>query len=310
MAAKTVEIRMEHGDPNEYRTAKLQRTIFHAAAFPRGHIDQLKGKKASKLLSGSGVYFLIGPKTSRIKRDVYIGESTNLINRLRIHNKKRNHKHIWESVVVISTTNNEINSKTRYVEAELMGYKKNNRSWKVVNDNSSNYKSEDLPTSDIDFVLDFINASKVMLACLGCDFLCGSIKKSTQISSKPTVRSAGGRKGKTKFICRGLGGVYAEMTIDSNGGFVVSKGSVARGRLTDSLVPAKRSDRQRLIRSKILKKQGENYIFTKDYTFGSVSDAATQVMGCLRNGNLEWKIDGIGKTYGDWKKSNKGKAKK
>ena len=310
MKAKTVEIRMEHGDPNEYRTAKLQRTIFHAAAFPRGHIDQLRGNKVSKLLSGSGVYFLIGPKKSRIKRDVYIGESTNVINRLRIHNKKRNHKHIWESVVVISTTNNDINSKTKYIEGELMGYKKRNRSWKIVNDNSSSYESKDLSASEEDFVLEFIDASKVMLACLGCDLLCEPLKGPSQLPSKSVTQPAGGRKGKTKFICRGLGGVYAEMTIDSNGRFVVSKGSVARGRLTDSLVPAKRSDRHRLIRSKILKKQGGNYIFTKDYTFGSVSDAATQVMGCLRNGNRAWKVDGTGMTYGNWKKANKRKAKK
>ena len=306
MEAKTVEIRMEHGDPNEYRTAKLQRTIFRAAAFPRGYVDQLKGSNVPKLLSGSGVYFLIGPKTSRIKRDVYIGESTNVIKRLRDHRDKE----FWESVIVASTTNNDINSKTKYVEGELMGYKKRNRNWKIVNDKSSYYESKYLSSSEEDFVLEFIDASKVMLACLGCDFLCEPLKGPPQLSSKSATQPADRRKGKTKFICRGLGGVYAEMTIDSNGGFVVSKGSIARGRLTDSLVPVKKSDRQKLIRSKILKRQGDNYIFTKDHTFGSVSDAATQVMGGLRNGNRAWKVDGTGMTYGNWKKDNKRKAKK
>lgn len=300
MTAKTVEVRMENGDPNEYRTATLQSTIFHAAAFPRGYVDQLRGSNIPKLLSGSGVYFLIGPKTSRIKRDVYIGESTNVVKRLREHRNKE----FWESAVVVSTTNNVVNSKTKYIEGELMGYRRKNRNWKMVNDNSSSYKSDDLETSDIDFVLKFINASKVMLACLGCDFLCESFKGASQVPSKPIAQAVSKRKGKTKFVCRGLGGVYAEMTIDSNGGFVVSRGSIARGRLTDSLVPLKKSDRQRLIRTKILKKKGDNYIFTKDYTFGSASDAATQVMGCLRNGNREWKLEGKDTPYGEWKKSN------
>ena len=307
MTAKTVEIRMEHGDPNEYRTAKLHPTIFRAAAFPRGHIDQLKGK-VPKLLSGSGVYFLIGPKTSKTRRDVYIGESTNVIKRLR---EQKRSKKFWESVVVVTTSNNHINSKTKYIEGELLGYKKGNRDWKVINDNSSTYKSEDLQTIDIDFVLDFINASKVMLACLGCDFLCASPKESSQIPSKPAAQAVSRRhKRITKFICRGLGGVYAEMTIDSNGGFVVSKGSIARGRLADSLGQPKRADRRRLIRTKILKKKGDNYIFTKNYTFGSVFDAATQIMGGFRNGNREWKLDGTGTTYGSWKKANNSKAKK
>lgn len=306
MTAKTVEIRMEHGDPNEYRTARLQKSIYRAAAFPRGYIDQLKGK-APELLSGSGVYFLIGPKTSKTRRDVYIGESTNVVKRLREHRNKK----FWESVVVISTETSDINSKTKYIEGELMGYKKGNRRWKVVNDKSSTYEAQDLLENEEDFVLEFIDASKVILACLGCDFLCASPKESSQIPSKSAAQVVSRRRKRiTKFICRGLGGVYAEMTIDSNGRFVVSKGSIARGRLADSLGQPKRADRRRLIRTKILKKKGDNYIFTKNYTFASVSDAATQVMGGLRNGNREWKLDGTGTTYGSWKKANSSKAKK
>ena len=306
---------MEYGDPNEFRTAELPSSNFHAVAFPRKHIDQLKGK-VLEIFEGAGVYILIGPTTSRSKREVYIGESSRkVINRIRNHNNPKNkeYKEFWESVVIITTNNNEIISRTKFIEGELIRYEGMNRNWNIVNSNSSSYKSKNLSASDEDFVLEFIDASKLMLACLGYNLLHKSVK-STKPTSKILLRSVSEAKSRrkmtAKFICRGLGGVYAEMTIDPNGGFVVSRGSIARGRLATSLALRKKSDRQNLIRSGILKERGDNFVFTKDYTFGNVSSAATQVMGCHRSGNETWKLEGKGTTYGEWKKTKNIKVKK
>lgn len=308
--AKTVTTRMEFGDPNKYRIAELESSIFRAVAFPRGYIRQLKGKFLESV-SKSGVYILVGPMTFRGKRDVYIGESsTKVISRLRRHANpnSRDYKEFWESVVIITTNNSQIKSKTKFVEGELIRYKEINKNWKITNEKSSSYKLEDLTLSEEDFVLEFIDASKLILACLGYDFLHAPPSRSSQLPSKRVTRIVDKRK--AKFIFRGLGGVRAEMTIDQNGGFVVSKGSIARGRIAVRLMSQKKSEREELIRSKVLKKQGDNFIFTKDHAFRSVSDAATQVTGSHRNGNKTWKLEGKGITYGEWKKSNKSKTRK
>lgn len=307
--AITVKVRMEYGDPNEFRTAELPSSNFHAVAFPRKHIDQLK-RKVLETLEGAGVYILIGPSMTRGKREVYIGESSRkVINRIRNHNNPKNteYKEFWESVVIITTNNNEIISRTKFIEGELIRYEGINRNWNIVNNNSSSYESKSLSASDEDFVLEFIDASKIMLACLGYNLLQKSVKSTkptSKILSRSVSEARSRRKRTAKFICRGLGGVYAEMTIDPNGGFVVSKDSIARGRLAASLAPRKKSDRQNLIHSGILRKRGDNFVFTKDYKFKNVSSAAIQVMGCHRSGSEAWKLEGKGTTYGEWKKAN------
>lgn len=309
---ETVTVHMKYGDPNGYRTAELPSRNFHAIAFPRVYMGQLKGK-ALESLSRGGVYILVGPMTSKGKRDAYIGESSRSVNaRLRKHNNPKNkeYKEFWESAVIITTRSNEANSKTKYIEGELMRHNETNKNWSIINDNFSSYELKDLSNSDEYFVLEFVDASKVLLACLGYDFLCEPLKKSSRSPLKSASETTGKPNRITKFICRGLGGVHAEMTIGPNGSYVVSKGSIARGRLAWSMNQQKRSERQELIDSKILKEHGDNFIFTKDYAFHSVSSAATQVMGSVRNGNQEWKIDGKGKTYGEWKNLKSSRAKK
>lgn len=306
--AKTIKVRLVDGDLNEVRTAQIQSTNFQAVSLPRIRLNELK-KAELDIVSKQGAYILIGPKKSNNMREVYIGQSSSkVIGRLRQHNSSKGNefKEFWESAVVFTTTDNEVNSKTKYIEKALMYDCGRNRSLKITNDNSSSYDSDQLPTSDDDFVVDFIEASKIMLLCLGYDLLQEPFESSSENSSSNK------QKKNTKaeiFVCSGNDGVYAEMTIDANGGIVVAKGSIAKGTMTSGIRPKKKSDRKELIRLKVLKKHGDNFIFTKDHRFDSVSDAATQIKGSLRDGNKEWRLKEKRTKYGEWKKGNDIKQK-
>lgn len=306
--AKTIKIRLVDGDSNEVRTAEIQSTNFRAISLPRIRLNELNKPELS-IISKQGAYILIGPKQSNNMRDVYIGQSSSkVISRLRLHNSpsSKEFKEFWESVVVFTTKDNEVNSKTKYVEKALMYNCGQNRNLTITNDNSSSYDSDQLPTSDDDFVVDFIEASKVMLLCLGYDFLQEPFASS---SRKPSRNK---RKKNTKaeiFFCSGDCGVYAEMTVDSNGGIVVAKGSIAKGTMTRGIRQTKKSYRKKLIRLKVLKKHGDNFIFTKDHVFNSASDAATHIKGSLRDGNKEWRLKGKGTKYGEWIATNYRKQK-
>lgn len=301
--AKTIKVRLVDGDPSGVRTAGIQSTNFQAVSLPRIRLNELKKAELS-VISKQGAYILIGPKKSNNMRDVYIGQSSSkVIGRLRQHNNpnSKEFKEFWESAVVFTTIDNEVNSKTKYIEKALMFNCEENRNLTIVNDNSSSYNSDQLPTSDDDFVADFIEASKIMLLCLGYELL----QEPLSSSSESLIRSKSKKNAKAEiFVCSGDGGVYAEMTIDQNGYIVVAKGSIAKGTMTEGIRPKKKSDRKRLIHTKVLKKHGDNFIFAKDHRFGSVSDAATQIKGSLRDGNKEWRLKDKGTKYGEWKNEN------
>ena len=70
-------------------------------------------------------------------------------------------------------------------------------------------------------------------------------------------------------------------------GFLLYKGSICKLELhpgTDKL-----SQRDEMIASGLLKKQGDHYILQENKLFASVSSAAAIVLGRRANGWLEWK---------------------
>ena len=77
--------------------------------------------------------------------------------------------------------------------------------------------------------------------------------------------------------------------------FVVCKDSEAKKEVVKSCQQAIIKIRETLLKQKILKPFGDKYIFSKDYTFNSVSTAGSVVRGRSTNGWTNWK-DTNGKT--------------
>jgi hypothetical protein len=82
--------------------------------------------------------------------------------------------------------------------------------------------------------------------------------------------------------------------VDTPSGFVVRMGSKAVG--DDKVVPSMaeyiphvKDRRDQLILQGVLAADGDAFVFTQDYTFGSPSTAASVVMGRNSNGRIDWK---------------------
>ena len=61
--------------------------------------------------------------------------------------------------------------------------------------------------------------------------------------------------------------------------------------------------RDRLIREGIIKENGQNYVFTKNYICKSASEASNIIIGAASNGMLYWKTN-EGKTLGSKIRNN------
>ena len=109
-----------------------------------------------------------------------------------------------------------------------------------------------------------------------------------------------------KEVYRAEGPGYKATGLETNTGFTVLKGSLARAKTAPSMeraVPGYYRQRQALISEGVLEKTAEGYRFTADWFAGSPSAAAAVCRGSSANGLVEWK-DESGTTL----KANRKKA--
>ena len=302
---KTIIVRLLDGDQNGIQSAEIQTTIYEAIAFPRNRFEDLKTTGVD--INRPGVYILVGNSVQLRKRHAsYIGESSRSVtSRIYNHNNpnSQEYKEFWTHAIVLTSIDSKrLHFRTKYIEKELKRIGEKNRNWQIINKNNSTFDINELSDSDRDFVIDFIEESAVLVRAMSYDLFLDLPKISSNEPSNVKKAKSPKESKMVMFTCRGAGGVHAKMLVDPKGGFIVTKDSIARGRMTDGIRPKKRSDRERLIRTGVLKKRGDNYIFCSDCRFDSVSDAASQVKGSIRNGNDEWKLDGQNTTYGEWKR--------
>jgi hypothetical protein len=86
--------------------------------------------------------------------------------------------------------------------------------------------------------------------------------------------------------------------IETDKGYIVSKGSEAKKELSPSCTETYRNMRKKLLETKILIENQEKLVFTEDAIFNSPSAAANMVLGRNSNGFTEW-VNKSGKTFKD-----------
>jgi hypothetical protein len=273
MQGRTIQIFLPFGSPRGIKIAEITNRTVQAIYIPRNQLDY-----AAKRIevTNVGVYFLFGQSENDAMPVVYIGEAENCFERLKQHNRE---KEFWDSAVVFVTNNNQNQfTKTDVKFLERLSFEraqKINR-YKLNQTVPANSFVPEWRQADL---FDIFETLSILLSTLGYRLF--DEIRTAKVSNDPNIQT------NNTFYCRGKGleaiGEYSEE------GFVVYKGSQMTKTTSKSIHNYLLTNRENLIKDKIVEDHGDAYLFTKDHLFSSPSLAAAIVLGRNANGWNEWK---------------------
>jgi hypothetical protein len=270
---RTIQIFLPSGKPSGIRIAELTTRIVQAVAVPRTQLSALNTRQESEHV---GVYFLFGDAGDEAKPAVYIGQTEDLRGRLKNHHER---KDFWDTAVfLISRTHSFTQAHIRYLEWEFIRITKDAGRYRLENGNAG---SKPHVTEAIEADLkDVIDTSRILMGALGYPVL--------ESLSDPSP-STGANTDNEIYHLRNKE-MDAQMRVQDEG-YVVLKGSKAKGRLNASVKPDGfiHSTRRKLLQSGILVEEGGHLIFTENYLFKTPSGAGGLVYGGGCNGWKHWK---------------------
>lgn len=270
--AKKITLFLLDGDPSGRITAELSNWNGLTYRIPRTLIKESISREE---LQSTGVYFLFGKNPEDDEKDlVYIGEAESIIDRLRQHLAT---KEFWlESVCVFSKNLNKAHVK--YLEKRLYDLAKEANRFEL--ENSTVPARTTISEADEAEMEEFLENIKLTVHTLGY-----------KLFERIDKRAVNSTSSQTKDYYISTKGIKATGFLTSEG-FVIKKGSQALYETAPSMEKWAKGYvklREKLILDEVLIRQGENYIFTKDYLFSSPSAVAVIVMGRNANGMTEWK---------------------
>lgn len=270
---QTIQIFLPTGDPRGMRVAEITTRIVRVIEVPRSQLaDFLKMPEAQQV----GVYFLMGELSEAGLPRAYIGQSGSVGTRLVQHNQN---KDFWNrALVVISLTNSMTQTHALFLEWFAISEATKAGRYSLENGNTGSQPYTPAPLqADCHEIHE---TAATLLATLG------------QPMFEPLTQHTSNGDGKPQpvelFYCKGpdASGV-GEYTSE---GFVVHKGSTARvGNVASIQGTSQERFREQLVTDGVLKLQGSQYVFTRDYLFPSPSTAAIAMLGRSANGWVEWK---------------------
>lgn len=275
---QTIQIFLPSGDPQGIRIASITTRIVQLIEVPRSLLgDFLKMPEAAQV----GLYFLVGETEGEDQRQVYIGQSGSLSERLYTHNQK---KEFWNrALVAISLTNNLTGTHASFLE--WLSISKATEAGRYQLDNGNAGSRPHTPAPLQAECVELFETIRTLLATLG------------QPVFEPLARPSSRSDTRSLLHCRASGadaqGLYTEE------GFVVLKGSSGRVEATPSFRKAGlQRVRDRLRDQGVLVEVDGRIRFERDHLFSSPSAAAACVTGRTANGMVEWK-DEKGRTLAD-----------
>ena len=279
---RKVTIHLSDGTPSGIRHVEIVNWSGQAIACPRSRLNELKEWPEAQ---SPGVYFLLEKQTAETGDRAYIGESENVVTRLRQQDKNQD---FWNEVIIFTSKDKNLTkAHIKYLESRLTNISKDADRYKIENGNTPTEST--LPRSDKDAMEEFIHNLRIVLGTLGHRLL----EPIKMVDQEPTVSS--GRPKLSPFIFTfNIGGLTAtgQQTDD---GFVLFKGSDISGKITKSMPGKMSSIRDKWITEGTLVKVGENYRLNKDSILSSSSYAAIIVAGNSRSGPQSW-IDDQGRS--------------
>lgn len=292
---RSIRLFLVDGTPNGLLTAEIMNWTGHVLTGPRSKLAELVQRPEC---GRTGVYFLVGPDPDdSLRTRVYIGESDDVAQRLKTHNRPEDAggKDFWERVcLVTSKDQNLTKAHVKYLESKLIGIAAS--AGRCVLNNGTAHEYAGLPESDRADMAFFLDQIRTVLPVLGFEFLRELSKPPAPVmaESVPIIeRSPRFRLDIPKFSVT----AYAQ---EIGGEFFVLKGSRTRKQWI-GVDGGYQGLFQQLVADGVLVAEGaEHLAFKDDYAFASPSAAAAVVSGRSANGRVVWSVDGTGQTYAAW----------
>jgi hypothetical protein len=269
----SIRIFLPGGDPAGLRTIEKSNWTGAGLVIPRSSFADARSRRE---LKRAGIYILVGPPEESGLQRIYIGEGDPVGPRLDQHASK---KDFWISAIAFTSKDENLNkAHVQYLESRLVELA--TKAKRCVLDNGNVPALPSLAEAEAADAEGFLAEIQLCLPLLGLSVFTpaavSSTKKAMQINAK---------------------GIAAK-GLPTSEGFVVIAGSGAVIEEVASCPPAVRSMRAALLQNGVLKLNGESYVFTQDYVFGSPSTAASVVQGRSANGRVDWK-DSKGRTLNE-----------
>ncbi|WHR58350.1 GIY-YIG nuclease family protein [Acinetobacter haemolyticus] len=288
---KSIKMFLADGSPNGILTAEIINWTGHVLSAPRTKLSELIQREEC---SRTGVYFLVSyDPENPLYPKVYIGESDDVANRLKQHNRteEAGGKDFWEKVCLVTGKDQNI-TKThiKYLESRLIEIARRNGQCQLMNGTSHDYSK--LPESDTADMEYFLEQIQVILPVLGYEFL-KEIKRPSFNSLIPNIIPVD--VGADFYLA--IKDVNAKAKI-VDGEFYVLQGSQVRREVSQPTHNYMKNLRPRLFENNII--SSDTYTFNQDHLFSSPSAAAAVILGRSSNGRRRWKQLGTDLTYEEW----------
>lgn len=296
---RSLRLFLVDGTPNGLLTAEIMNWTGHVLTGPRSKLAELVQRPEC---ARTGVYFLVGPDPDdSLRTRVYIGESDDVAQRLKQHNRPQEQggKDFWERVCLITSKDQNLTkAHAKYLESQLIQIA--SQTGRCVVGNGTAHSYSNLPESDRADMAFFLEQIRIVLPVLGFDFLRELIKPSKLVMApveQPVSQSP-------RFALQLPKSKERAQAQEVDGEFFVLKGSRARAQWVGTADHNYRNLYQQLVSDGVMISDGGEYLmFKDDYAFSSPSAAAAVVYGRAASGRVSWLVEGSGETYAAWQDS-------
>jgi uncharacterized protein DUF4357 len=295
-SAFTIKILVPEGIPDGLRIIEKSNWIGLCVICPRARYSHVKSREE---FSRSGVYILVGYSGDDDRPTLYIGEGETIRPRLDSHHE---HKDFWQQAIIFTTKGDALNkAQVRYLEAALVELADRNRRCQLDNANAPSQPG--LSEADEAEIAGYLDEMLSLMPIIGIDAFDrvphvhsadhAAPAESPDIPaaavSKPPAIDADQPERRIYYLsakdCRACG-------FETNTGFAVCKGSLARGKAVNSLEnhnPGSFKKRKQLIEEGVLVMDNDSYRFTIDYVFRNPSLAGDVCAGAAVNAPKDWR---------------------
>lgn len=294
---KSIKLFLVDGSINGILTAEIINWTGHVLSAPRTKLlDLIQREECAK----TGIYFLVGQDPEDSLPSVYIGESDDVANRLKQHNRSEEAggKDFWEKVCLVTGKDQNI-TKThiKYLESRLIDIAK--RSGQCLLKNGTAHFYNRLPESDTADMEYFLEQIQVVLPVLGYTFL-----KEMKYPSEILINTISPKLLQRSDIEADF--YLTVKDIDANakvidGEFYVLAGSQVRKEVSQPTHNYMKNLRPLLFENNVI--DPNTYTFNQDYLFSSPSAAGAVILGRSCNGLKVWKTHNTHLTYDEWRQN-------
>ena len=274
---RSIRIYLQSGEVSGIRHAELVNFTGQALFCPRTRLAELA--EWTSVVNRQGIYFLFGPEEQQGRLKAYIGESEDVLGRL----KQQSKQDFWQECIVFTSKDEHLTKgHVKYLEFRLIERARTAGRYALENGNSGG--KPELPRADVAAMDEFLENMPLLLGVLGHRVL----DPVTADLAKPGP-SQGGKP--ASRVYRYAVKEAAATGAPADEGFIVFAGSTALPGTTTSMAPGWIALKEELLATKKLTSEGPLLRFTTDVLFNSPSAAAAIVYGNNANGRLLWRAE-------------------